>query len=109
MQKGGETRRAYKCSVTGGELKIVYFGLVASGQVRTAEEAVALLGQGEAVVFVACRNDVRIKMEWLWWERRSQTSPSYQDKPQGGDGDGAGLDVSHSHTVGVMGNAGPDR
>lgn len=105
MPKGGETRLAYKCSVTGGELKIVYFGLVASGQVRTAEEAVAALGEGEAVVFVACRNDVRVKVERLWGERRAHPSPPQK----GGDGDGANLDTSHSHTVGAVGNAGPDR
>lgn len=84
MPKGAETRLAYKASVAGGELKVGYFGLVASGQVRTAEEAVALLGQGEAVVFVACRNDVRLKVERLWRERQPHPSP-----PHGGDGDGA--------------------
>ena len=65
MPKGGETRLAYKCSVTGGELKIVYLGLVASGQVQTVEEAVAELGRGEVCVFITCRHDVKVKMERL--------------------------------------------
>ena len=62
MPKGAETRLAYKASVTGGELKIQYFGLVASGQVKTVEEAVRGLVAGEACVFVACRHDVRVKL-----------------------------------------------
>ena len=70
MPKGGETRLAYKASVTGGELKVVYFGLVASGQVVTAEEAVKRLGAGEVCVFVACRHDVKAKVERLWGERQ---------------------------------------
>lgn len=110
MPKGAETRLAYKCEVKGGELKIQYFGLVASGQVRTAEEAVRGLVAGEVCVFVSCRNDVRIKMEWLWKERQPHPSPSFQDKPQEGeDCDGKDSDTSCSHTLGEVGNAGPNR
>lgn len=110
MPKGAETRLAYKASVTGGELKIQYFGLVASGQVKTVEEAVRGLVAGEAYVFVACRNDVRVKLEGLWKERRPHPNPSFQDKPQeGGDCDGKDSDTSCSHTLGEVGNAGPNR
>jgi len=70
MPKGGETRLAYKVSVTGGELKVVYFGLVAGGQVLTVEKAVKKLGEGEVCVFIACRHDVKVKMERLWGERQ---------------------------------------
>lgn len=105
MPKGAETRLAYKVSVTGGELKVVYFGLVASGQVVTAEEAVKRLGAGEVCVFVACRHDVKAKVEALWGERGPHPSPPQK----GGDRDGTGLEVSHSHAVGVVGDAGPDR
>ena len=70
MPKGGETRLAYKVSVTGGELKVFYFGLVAGGQVLTVEKAVKKLGEGEVCVFIACRHDVKVKMERLWGERQ---------------------------------------
>ena len=61
MPKGAETRLAYKCSVTGGELKIVHFGLIAANQVRTVDEAVKELLAGEST-FVTCRHDVKIKL-----------------------------------------------
>lgn len=72
MPKSAESKLAYKASVTGGELKVVFYGLVASSWVISPERAVELLRDGNPFVFITCRNDVREKFEALW----SQFHPS---------------------------------
>lgn len=72
MPKGGDTKLAYKVSFVENELKIVFFGLTASGSVLTPSAAVAKLGKGVPFVYITCRNDVRDEVIKLWAERDAQ-------------------------------------
>ena len=72
MPKGGDTKLAYKVSFVENELKIVFFGLTASGLVVTPQKAVEKLSAGAPFIYVTCRNDVRDEVIKLWAERDAQ-------------------------------------
>ena len=66
MPKGNASTQTYKASVVDGELKTVYYGLMATIFVKSPIDAVNALRNGKAFVYIHARQADKELLEKLW-------------------------------------------